>query len=672
MRINHNLMAMNTHRQLGINSGNTSKALEKLSSGLQINRAGDNAAGLAISEKMRAQIRGLDQASKNAQDGISLIQTAEGALNETHDILQRMRELADQAANDTNVGVDRDEIQKEINALTSEINRIGNTTEFNTRKLLNGEVNVTAATTANVKSSGNVGDSFTVISTASKGDATGIALSGTVSFHNGKGASVTGNKDVSAGIDFTATPNANELTLTVGTTQKTVAFTANTASGADLATHMTTVIDGAFGGDGTGTRVLVTYDATSKHLTITDKITNNATSTITVDGGDGAAALFGANWATTDITTTAGEDARNTLTVSVNGVEKNVTLTNVMAGGTAGAYDTSTDMAALAAALEDDLEVAFGTGNVTVGNDGTKLVIESQATGTVSTVSAGTGNAASTLGLTTLTEQNAGADQNNVFKVDVDGEGEKTVTITNDTYSGAELAAAFQTAINNATSVANDISVTFADGKFSFTSGSTGDDGSIAIAAGTLAQQVGLSDASDTGSDAVNKDLKFQIGANTGQTMSVDINDMRADALDVSTKDNTEPKTVTVDGKTYTVAWCASKNVTNGTDSNNVEYSLDVSNHDNATAAIEVINKAINTVSAERSKLGAFQNRLEHSIKNLDTSSENLSAAESRIRDVDMAKEMMNYSKNNILQQAAQAMLAQANQAPQGVLQLLR
>ena len=117
--------------------------MEKLSSGLRINRAGDDAAGLAISEKMRGQIRGLDQAAKNAQDGISLIQTAEGALNETHDILQRMRELAVQAANDTNTGDDRKEIQKEINQLTSEIDRIGNTTEFNTKKLLDGGAGIT-------------------------------------------------------------------------------------------------------------------------------------------------------------------------------------------------------------------------------------------------------------------------------------------------------------------------------------------------------------------------------------------------------------------------------------------------------------------------------------------------------------------------------------------------
>src|SRR5690554_6772108 len=138
MRINNNIMAMNAHRQLGINQTNASKSMERLSSGLRINRAGDDAAGLAISEKMRGQIRGLKQAMRNAQDGISLIQTAEGALNETHSILQRMRELANQASTDTNTLTDRKEIQKEINQLLDEIDRIAEQTEFNTQKLLDG------------------------------------------------------------------------------------------------------------------------------------------------------------------------------------------------------------------------------------------------------------------------------------------------------------------------------------------------------------------------------------------------------------------------------------------------------------------------------------------------------------------------------------------------------
>lgn len=140
MRINNNMMAMNTHRQLGINGSNGAKSMEKLSSGMRINRAGDDAAGLSISEKMRAQVRGLNQASRNAQDGISMIQTAEGALNETQAILQRMRELSVQAANDTNVTVDRTAIKNEIDSLVSEIGRIATSTTFNEKKLLTGSL----------------------------------------------------------------------------------------------------------------------------------------------------------------------------------------------------------------------------------------------------------------------------------------------------------------------------------------------------------------------------------------------------------------------------------------------------------------------------------------------------------------------------------------------------
>ncbi|NMH75208.1 flagellin [Bacillus sp. RO2] len=136
MRINHNIAALNTHRQLGSATNAQMKSMEKLSSGLRINKAGDDAAGLAISEKMRAQVRGLDQASKNAQDGISLIQTAEGALNETHDILQRMRELAVQSSNDTNTDADRSELQREVAQLIEEVDRIGNNTQFNTKDIL--------------------------------------------------------------------------------------------------------------------------------------------------------------------------------------------------------------------------------------------------------------------------------------------------------------------------------------------------------------------------------------------------------------------------------------------------------------------------------------------------------------------------------------------------------
>ncbi|MGM9923422.1 MAG: flagellin [Bacillus sp. (in: firmicutes)] len=403
MRINHNISALNTYRQMGANQTAASKNMEKLSSGLKINRAGDDAAGLAISEKMRGQIKGLDMASKNAQDGISMIQTAEGALNETHSILQRMRELAVQAGNDTNNTQDRGEIQKEINQLTSEINRIGTTTEFNTQKLLNGQK-----------------DGSTAVAGVFELDVTGV--------------------------DFTAAGS-----IVVG--GKTFTFDA--------------------AGDGTA----------GKYKDLTTFVT-----------------------------------ALNNATTGVSG------------------YDTIT-------ASGNKLTFTQKTGS----ESATPLVSDK---GTV----------------TTKTEGKAAGTGNNVA---------------------------------------------------------------------------------------------LQIGANQNQSMSIDIRDMRANALGIT-------------GTAAAAGFTASNTVTDGTNNTVNEAALSVATHTDAAAAVTKIQSAIDSVSSERSKLGAFQNRLEHTINNLGTSSENLTAAESRIRDVDMAKEMMEMTKNNILQQAAQAMLAQANQQPQGVLQLLR
>jgi flagellin len=173
MRINNNLMAMNTHRQLGINNNAGAKSIEKLSSGYRINRAGDDAAGLSISEKMRGQIKGLDKASRNAQDGISLIQTAEGALNETHAILQRMRELSVQAANDTNAAEDREAIGAEVTQLEAEITRIASTTEFNTKTLLDGSLS-----TATVKLQVGANSGQLVSFAISDMTATGLSVDG--------------------------------------------------------------------------------------------------------------------------------------------------------------------------------------------------------------------------------------------------------------------------------------------------------------------------------------------------------------------------------------------------------------------------------------------------------------------------------------------------------------
>ncbi|WP_214781732.1 flagellin [Exiguobacterium sp. S3] len=189
MIINHNLNAMNAHRNMSFNTTNSGKAMEKLSSGLRINRAGDDAAGLAISEKMRGQIRGLDQASRNAQDGISLIQTAEGALNETHSILQRMRELSVQSANDTNTNADRTELQKEVTELTSEITRIANNTEFNTKVLMSGTF---AASGAGVKFHIGANASQNIELRIGNMSATGLGVNAvTVATQSGANAAIT-------------------------------------------------------------------------------------------------------------------------------------------------------------------------------------------------------------------------------------------------------------------------------------------------------------------------------------------------------------------------------------------------------------------------------------------------------------------------------------------------
>jgi len=391
MIINHNIAALNTHRQLSSASSAQANSMEKLSSGLRINKAGDDAAGLAISEKMRGQIRGLDQASRNAQDGISLLQTAEGALNETHDILQRMRELSVQAANDTNIGTDRTAIQEEMNQLATEIDRISDTTTFNTQKLLDGNF-------------------------------------------------------------------------------------------------------------------------TSKNLQI---------------------------------------------------------------------------------GSQEDQNFQFSIDNMS-------------ATALISSASNGTANASVTE-VATVNVASAAADPVDAAQVNVSG-----YTDSRDLDINFKITAAPDGSSNKGTA------------------------------------DVTINGVTTTGvlSDSSGAQSGWTITVDTGQTISIG-----NAGTNWSVNDE------------WTIKVKGQKETTTGPD---------VSNYTNAKDAITKIDTAIEKVSTQRSKLGAYQNRLDHTINNLSTSSENLTAAESRIRDVDMAKEMMEQTKNSIIAQASQAMLAQSNQMPQGVLQLLR
>ena len=469
--------------------------MERLSSGFRINRAGDDAAGLAISEKMRGQIRGLKQASRNAQDGISLIQTAEGALNETHSILQRMRELAVQSATDTNVNVDRGEIQKEVDELAKELSRISNTTEFNTQNLLAGGLDNTFHVGA------NQGQNVKLAVKAMDAQSLGVA-----------GFETTG--EMQAG--------------NVGISEVKMDRTVGTAMG-NGTTHTYTVDD---------TGAATTWAAADTGLT---------GMTIASSGNS-------SKYNDYKLEIKLGAAASDTA-AGINEQTKTITIT--VATGHA---------PALTAAEVNDAFTASGIGDLTASGD--------SSAGGNSVMAA---KAASTAGL---------------------GDDELKFTMTGEDVIVKENATEvkFSSASNKGVTLVKDAAVTTA-------AGFVGD------------KTFGVSVASSS-SAVLNADGSVKEKAETA-------------------------------------------------------VGIDVSTQATADKAIKTINDALETVSAERSKLGAMQNRLEHTIANLGTSAENLQAAESRIRDLDMAEEIMAFTKNNILQQAATAMLAQANMAPQSVLQLL-
>jgi flagellin len=517
MRINHNIAALNTYRQLNSAAAGQSKSMEKLSSGLRINKAGDDAAGLAISEKMRGQIRGLDMASKNAQDGISFIQTAEGALNETHSILQRMRELAVQSSNDTNTDADRVELQKEVDQLAEEITRIANNTEFNTKSLLNGAVDDNGEKAATFHIGANSGQNISLNIKAMDASSLGVARDATT---------------------ITSTVNGTEVS--------NVDFDDTLGAG---------IVDSA-------NISFNSADNSGVNSTVTVKAASAATDTITIDTG--VAGVAGDSL--TINLTQAGDD---NLAVTDGGSGTiNIALADTTAGNNSAA-NIQTAIRALGTINGVDLSNA----TVTAGGNWDTAATDTGETGAVSFSGGADANAAETI----ITLTDGGSNTQTITVAD----SATKVSVTSGAFSGLSFEAGDVTNLS---------------------SGSDSIDVSIGTVAATAAT--------------------FASGEKTGDAVA--------------------------------------------------KAGIDISSQSSADTAITAINDAIETVSAERSKLGAVQNRLDHTINNLGTSSENLTAAESRIRDVDMAKEMMEQTKNSILSQAAQAMLAQSNQMPQGVLQLLR
>ena len=483
MVVQHNMTAMNANRMLGLTASQQSKSTEKLSSGYRINRAADDAAGLSISEKMRKQIRGLDQASTNADDGVSAVQTAEGALNEVQDMLQRMNELAVQAANGTNSENDRAYIQSEIDQLVTEIDRVAETTKFNETYLLKGD---------------GVGGKYVDLGTTTQSAKITLATNG---------------------------DQAGDVT---GETYKT-----------DRDVTMAVAKDADFSADSTETLTIAGASYALKDYADIDDLAAAISSNEKVNSVD----ITYKNGQTTN-TLTAATGATFALTHTNKSTTVSGDVTFKVASGYTGATVTQNSFK-----VGDDITVSFAL--ATKLDEEGNLVFDEETTNQSIAAS--------------LTSQN--------------------------------------------------ISFTEQDGVFSVKLGST-----MTVNAATYTEDLAFN---------------LHVGADSANTnkIGVNISSMSADGLGVSGVKVTSEKT--------------------------------------ATDAIDVIAQAIQKVSKQRSDLGAVQNRLEHTINNLDNVVENTTAAESRIRDTDMAEEMVKYSNINILAQAGQSMLAQANHSNQGVLSLL-
>ncbi len=540
MVVQHNLQAMNSNRMLGITQGTLSGSTEKLSSGYKINRAADDAAGLSISEKMRKQIRGLDQASANAEDGISSVQTAEGALQEVTDMLQRMNELAVQAANGTNSTTDRQYIQDEIDQLVTEVDRVSETTKFNETYLLKGDS----------------------AQASKKVYTTNYAVTYTKNLGSNSG-------DVAHKVSYTGNDNVYMVSSSIAKTTANTPLSADVISkGTDITKYLSAATTG--GNNGAVTDVSVNQDSyiamKNAQLDVT-KLSIDDNGVITSKGSKDTYIL---NTETNEVTRVqAGEDLSNYL----QNVEKKAGSTDVSFAEVKSQYRILT-------------EANFANDTKKLTNSDYDVVDLKEADDTETAVSAkklydADGNEVSGMAL------NKYIDENGNYKGGLYSDSQATQGL-------ADNAAIKDYITKNTADVAADLS------------------------------------------------FSLHVGADSARTnkISTNIQSMSAAALGIDKLKSTSVGIVDETG-------------------------------DNATDAIDVIADALQKVSTQRSALGAVQNRLEHTIKNLDNIVENTTSAESQIRDTDMATEMVKYSNANILSQAGQSMLAQANQSNQGVLSIL-
>ncbi|MBF0545319.1 MAG: hypothetical protein HQM08_12845 [Candidatus Riflebacteria bacterium] len=778
MRINQNVLSIQTESTLSQTQDRLSKSIQKLSSGLRINSASDDAAGLAISEKLRRQINGLNKATLNAQDGISMLQTAEGSLNESTSILQRMRELAVQGANDTLTSTDRSEIQKEVNQLRDDLNRISQNTEFNTKKLLDGsQTALFSASSSKVKGiitgdAGVMGGDYNVSIALIQGGMSQMQKSQTFTLKDGSGTlakGATSLKDITQFYDSNGVFTLSDpQTLTLQGGGKTTSFQIDANTTLDqLVNAFGTAIGGTNGLDIGNSQAMVIGTANTSisgdggyFELVSGK--NGADGEISVLGNQNVLDAMGIS--------TVRESAENVYNVALkdgkgNSISKNVDTNRVsgllggvdikfnsQAGQISGTKGVETGVYVSAAAAASfkirigeggivTVSFDFGNGAGGVGNGSgywtmaglanyfnQSLVVSasqavspdyaqmiqglradvvndeikfsytptgSQATNG-STLVVSVSDAFNVLGLTEGVfagsfETNKREDKTAlvISKVHTalfntvtgsptsvainisDGTNNTDVAITAiaDVYdsSGATmnvvsdgvLFSSFQASVNSQLSKGSvAVRLDEANGAMTFTSLRVGRDNTNTAnlsyvkidnandIEGSVLRQFGfgvysgaataVQGSGDTNFKIhlVSVDPQFQIGADEGQKMNVAIGDMSSEALGV---DN-----------------------------------LNLTTIKGANAALAKINQAIDKVSSERSKLGAYENRLTSAIDNLKNTSSNLTAAESRIRDVDIAQEMIEFTRNQIVSQAGTAMLAQANTVPQSVMQLLK
>ncbi len=804
MRIQHNIMAMSAYRNYNTNTSAVAKNLEKLSSGYKINRAGDDAAGLAISEKMRAQITGLNAAQKNVKDGISLVKTAEGAMQEIQDMLNRMDYLATQSANGTyDNEVDRAALQKEVDQLKSEINRIADSANFNGIKLLDGSLDADGVATV-------VNGSDRIIPTEWNGQGDPTKKTGEVTFLDG--AEPTKNVNTVFEVDFADLVPAGGADAPAAGTKAVYSFDLTGKAQADLNTkHIdgetvtwntdiaTTMNDFVTAYNGGTHDYTAAWDAGTNKLTLTAKNAgaiggngpatapttdvNGVTATQDVAGADAPAAGGGTPataakvdvaltysatpaWANADTVTFASTGGGTNLNMTATFDGTNWTVAGAPTGWTAAFDGTNLTITSDTTGATGDADHDFGTITATVACVGTAGVTATAADtytdGTDAVAGGGAGGGAGTdpvgsfkingkeftnIDLTgadttedvakaVMKALNNNADATEITDLDLFGDGTKydvklngtklTFTLKSDptednikgnfdwdmTATAGNFKGNHTAGTNVVTAGSVESAGVRANTVFEIKASDLKDGTSITLDGKTVTLSVGPNSTVKAGEGVVKltsteaADLDLALGkiseAFGGETdnFTVSVNntgngDTHA-GLAIYKKADSKKTYTTMDelAGVFSMSVAADDadkgnalklQIGDTSDSyNQLEVSigdmhtaamgianLSIAKQTDAAAAIQTIRNAINYVSGVRGDLGATQNRLEHTANNLSVMAENIQDAESTIRDTDIAEEMMSYTKNNILVQSAQAMLAQANQVPQGVLQLL-